>query len=72
MGFPGQLGHPEVVAVIKDALNMLNNLGIPSGILALDEASAKMYMKCGTIFTAVGVDLVFAYQCCQNLRHCFR
>ena len=72
MGFPGQLGHPEVVAVIKDALNMLNNLGIPSGILALDEASAKMYMKCGTIFTAVGVDLVLLTNAARNLRHCLR
>lgn len=72
MGFPGQLGHPEVVAVIKDALNMLNNLGIPSGILALDEASAKMYMKYGTIFTAVGVDLVLLTNAARNLRHCLR
>ena len=42
MGFPGQLGHPKV-AVIKDALNMLNNLGIPS---SLDESTNAANKDC--------------------------
>jgi 4-hydroxy-2-oxoheptanedioate aldolase len=71
MGYPGELEHPEVVSVIKDALNLLNKLNVPSGILALNTASANMYMEQGTKFTAVGVDLVLLTDAARNLRGSF-
>ena len=71
MGYPGDLEHPEVVSVIKDALNLLNKLNVPSGILALNTTSANMYMEQGTKFTAVGVDLVLLTDAARNLRGLF-
>ncbi|WP_114286726.1 aldolase/citrate lyase family protein [Candidatus Halocynthiibacter alkanivorans] len=57
MGFPGQPDHPEVVAAIEGAIRKLGSLGVPAGILSLDEAFCRRCMELGTSFTAVGVDL---------------
>lgn len=56
LGFPGQQGHPEVVAAIEDAIARLKALGVPSGILTLDRAFARHCMALGTSFTALTVD----------------
>ena len=50
MGFPGQTGHPEVRAVIDDAIRRLGALGVPSGILSLDPAEAQHCIALGTRF----------------------
>ncbi|SMY08707.1 HpcH/HpaI aldolase family protein [Flavimaricola marinus] len=57
MGHPGNTGHPEVVAVIKDAIARLKAMGKPAGILSLDTAFNRQCIEWGTTFTAVGVDL---------------
>ena len=71
MGYPGQLEHPDVLAVIKEALNLLNGLNVPSGILALNLPSANMYIEQGTKFTAVGVDLILLTEAARTLREAF-
>lgn len=71
MGCPGQLEHPEVLAVIKEALNLLNGLNVPSGILTLNLPSANMYIEQGTKFTAVGVDLILLTEAARTLREAF-
>ena len=71
MGYPGQLEHPEVLAVIKEALNLLNGLNVPSGILALNLPSANMYIEQGIKFTAVGVDLILLTEAARTLREAF-
>ncbi len=56
MGLPGQTMHPDVVAVIDDAIARLAKINVPSGILALTQQSAQHFIDQGTTFTAVGVD----------------
>jgi 4-hydroxy-2-oxoheptanedioate aldolase len=56
LGHPGALGHPDVVAVIEDVIARLRKIGMPSGILTLDNASSRRCIELGTTFTAVGVD----------------
>ena len=57
MGHPGAPGHPEVIAAIEDALTRLKKMGVPAGILTLDQDFARRCMELGTLFTAVGIDL---------------
>lgn len=56
MGHNGNPGHPEVRAAILGAIARLKALGVPSGILTLDEGFARDCMAAGTTFTAVAVD----------------
>ncbi|NNU79865.1 4-hydroxy-2-oxo-heptane-1,7-dioate aldolase [Halovulum dunhuangense] len=56
MGHPGNQFHPEVVAAIEGGIARLSAMGVPAGILTLDEAFARRCMELGTLFTAVGVD----------------
>lgn len=57
MGYPGQPGHPQVVAAIEDALGRIVATGKAAGILTLDHAFARRCIELGTNFTAVGVDM---------------
>ena len=57
MGHPGDQGHPEVIAAIEDAFTRLKAIGVPSGILTLNEDFARRLMELGAGFTAVGLDL---------------
>lgn len=56
MGHIGDLGHPEVVGAVEDAIRRIRAAGKPAGILTLDTAFAKRCMDVGTLFTAVGTD----------------
>lgn len=57
MGFPGQPGHPAVVAAIEDAIRRIVATGKAAGILAMDPAFARRCIDLGCSFTAVGVDM---------------
>ena len=54
MGHPGDMGHPEVVAMIERAIKAIVAAGKPAGILVLDQGFARQCMGWGTTFTAVG------------------
>ncbi|NEI23471.1 4-hydroxy-2-oxoheptanedioate aldolase [Rhizobium leguminosarum] len=56
LGYPGEPGHPEVVAAVEDAISRLVALGKPAGILTPDTRFAARCIELGTTFTAVGVD----------------
>lgn len=71
MGYPGQAGHPEVVAAIEGAFERLAKLGVPSGILTLNESFAKRSIELGTAFTAVGVDMALLVKGADALRSRF-
>ena len=58
MGLPGQMSHLDVVGAIEDGLSRLAALGVPGGVMALDPVEAKTFISKGSLFTAVGVDLV--------------
>lgn len=62
MGFLGQLAHPEVVAAINKAIDVIRRSGKAAGILCGDEALARRYIAQGASFVAVGVDtLILAH-----------
>ena len=57
MGHPGNQAHPDVVAAIEDAFVRLKKIGVPSGILTLNEDFAKHLGTLGSGFTAIGTDI---------------
>ena len=48
--------HPEVQAVIEDAIARILKAGKAPGILTPDEEKAKHYLALGALFVAVGLD----------------
>ncbi|AVH44121.1 4-hydroxy-2-oxoheptanedioate aldolase [Agrobacterium tumefaciens] len=66
-GYPGQPGHPEVVAAIEATIAKLKRLGVPAGILTPDETFAARCIELGTLFTAVGVDVALLARGAEKL-----
>lgn len=56
-GRPGEPDHPEVRAVIRDAIARILKADKAPGILASDEARAREYLDLGAVFVAVGTDV---------------
>jgi 4-hydroxy-2-oxoheptanedioate aldolase len=56
MGYAGKADHPDVCAVIEDAIARIRKGGKAAGILCANEALAQHYLKLGAQFVAVGVD----------------
>lgn len=71
MGYPGKADHPEVIEAIEGAIKRLNSIGVPAGILTLDEPFSKHCIELGTCFTAVGVDLAILVNETSALRKRF-
>lgn len=57
LGYLGKQGHPDMVAVIEDAIRRIRACGCAPGILTSDEALARGYIEQGCLFTAVGSDV---------------
>ncbi|SFO63658.1 2,4-dihydroxyhept-2-enedioate aldolase [Variovorax sp. PDC80] len=58
MGFVGQPNHPEVQAVIADAVARIQKAGKAAGILSTTEEQARKWLAAGATFVAVGVDTI--------------
>ena len=56
MGHIGNPSHPEVVAAIEHAIEVIQAHGKAVGILSLDPAQAQQYAKRGVKFIGAGVD----------------
>jgi 4-hydroxy-2-oxoheptanedioate aldolase len=56
-GHIGDWGHPEVQAVLEDAVKRLKKIGKPAGILTPNEEEARRFIQWGYTFVAVGADL---------------
>lgn len=56
MGFPQQVGKPEVVQAIRSALEKLKNQNMPTGIMHTDPEAALGWLNEGMTFAGVGVD----------------
>ena len=56
-GHPGQPSHPEVKKAILDGMAMLRDLGVPAGILSLDQDFLRETKTAGASFIAVDVDM---------------
>jgi 4-hydroxy-2-oxoheptanedioate aldolase len=57
LGHIGNPKHPEMQAVIEEAIRRIRACGKPAGILISDETLARHYIDVGCVFTAVGSDL---------------
>ncbi len=58
LGYPGEPGHPEVKAIILDAIRRIRAAGLPPGILTLDHGFADEAIEAGAVFVARDFDLV--------------
>jgi 4-hydroxy-2-oxoheptanedioate aldolase len=56
LGHPGNAGHPDVRTAIEGAITTLKRLGVPSGILTLDEDFTRRCIELGATFPALGID----------------
>lgn len=72
LGHLGDPGHAEVQSAIKDAIARIKACGKPAGILAVDEASTRRYIEWGTVFTAVGLDVMILARESEKLAAKFR
>jgi 4-hydroxy-2-oxoheptanedioate aldolase len=57
LGQVGNLQHPDVLAVIEEAIGRIRACGRPAGILTGDEALIRRYLELGCAFIAVGSDV---------------
>lgn len=57
LGYLGKPGHPEMQKIIVDTIKRIVATGKAAGILAPDEALARLYMQTGVTFAAVGADI---------------
>ncbi len=67
MGLLGQPAHPQVRAVIEQAIATILAAGKAPGILCTDEALARHYAAQGARFVAVGVDTSLLTQTARAL-----
>lgn len=57
LGYLGDPGHPDVRAIIKDAVKRIRAAGKPAGFLALDQDYIREIADAGSLFNAVDVDI---------------
>ena len=68
LGHIGQPNHPELVAAIDDIIARCTAMGMPVGLLTLDEAFARRCIGLGSSFTAVGIDMTLLLGAAKALR----
>jgi 4-hydroxy-2-oxoheptanedioate aldolase len=67
MGFVGQPNHPEVQAMIADAIARIRKAGKAPGILSTTEEQARKWLAAGAQFVAVGVDTILLTAAARQL-----
>ena len=72
LGHRGKPGHPDVQAVIDQAIRTIVQSGKAAGILTGDVALAKHYLALGARFVAVGIDATLLAQSSRKLLQEFR
>lgn len=71
MGFSGNPNHPEVKAVIEQAISQIRAAGIAPGILMAAPDVAEHYLQLGALFVAVGVDTTLLARSAEALANQF-
>jgi 4-hydroxy-2-oxoheptanedioate aldolase len=57
MGYTGEIANLKVKPMIDNAIKRIRKAGKAPGILTPNEADAKHWLECGTLFCAVGADV---------------
>lgn len=72
MGYVGNPGHPEVTRSIEAGIKAVRAAGKQAGLLALDPAMARHFIKLGASFVGVGVDTLILGNGARALAKSFR
>ena len=67
MGHLGQQDHPEVVAAVEHCIRTAKELGVPVGVNAFVEATARRYLDAGADYIAVGADVAMLARASEAL-----
>ncbi|MFD1881080.1 aldolase/citrate lyase family protein [Paracoccus pacificus] len=67
LGHLGDPGHDKVQAALRGALEPLQRIGKPAGILARNAEEARRYRDWGYRFVACGVDLALLIKAADTL-----
>ena len=67
MGHIGNPGHPDVVAAVEKAFDVINKSGKSAGVLAVTPDLVKKYQDAGAKFIGVGVDVSLLANAAQKL-----
>lgn len=67
MGYVGNPGHPDVVAAIEKAFNVIIASGKQAGVLAVTKDLVNKYVDAGARFVGVGVDAALLANATQQL-----
>lgn len=71
LGHLGNVGHPEVVGAVSEALARIRSAGKAAGVLALQPDVARDYLRAGASFVAVGVDTLLLSRAATQLANDF-
>lgn len=72
LGHRGAPGHPDVQAAIASAVETIQAIGKPAGILMADETMARRHIEQGFRFVAVGTDVGLLVKATNGLLERFR
>lgn len=72
MGHLGDMSNPVVLETIEICITQIRAAGKASGILSIDEKSARHYLELGCTFVAVGADTLLLSQAADRLASKFR
>jgi 4-hydroxy-2-oxoheptanedioate aldolase len=72
LGHLGDFTHPEVAAAIDGAITRIRKAGKAPGILTMSETLARHYIALGSLFTAVGADVLILARTAEALAARFK
>jgi 4-hydroxy-2-oxoheptanedioate aldolase len=72
LGHLGEPSHPDMLAIIEDAIRRIAAAGKAPGILTTDEALARRQIEIGCSFIAVGVDTLLLVKAADELARKFK
>ena len=72
LGHVGQPSHPEVVAVIDEAMARIRQWGKAPGVIATSTDLAMHYLAAGAVFVAVGIDAQILMRGTRDLAALFK
>ncbi len=72
MGHPGNPKHPEMHAIIQDAIRRIAATGKAAGILTTNETLAHRHIQLGCSFIAVGIDASLLKRAAEDLVRKFK
>ena len=72
MGYLGQPGHPEVVALVKDCIKKIVKAGKIAGFLTGSKSLIQEYMDAGAKMVGVGLDTILLAKATKALAETYK